>query len=32
MLKVILQKYVDQQVELTVYSAKSRKVRGENSL
>jgi len=29
MLKVILNKYVDQQVELGVYSSKSRKVRGE---
>ncbi len=31
MLKVILSKYVDQQVELAVYSSKSRTVRGEPS-
>ena len=29
MLKVILSKYVDQQVELGVYNSKSRKVRGK---
>ena len=29
MLKVVLQKYLDQKVELSVYSSKSRKIRGK---